>query len=225
MTRTQSFADAVAAAIALAEQGQGNSYLQEYLGLLDELTSGLKQQGIGAKIVTGSDPRRLSLYVYPRYRPSRGSLMLSFFLNGTGIVASGLEPKTLSNAGEFEEFLLDFVKLPAFVASVQHLREVAEEPVEGRLGVDQERAYAMGDVQVSVTPEQQEEFANAADGQAVALRVQRIDFPGNAAFDSGRTYEVFESAGIVAQVVDVTLDGSDLVINCTRKVAGVSSPI
>jgi hypothetical protein len=205
-----SFADQVQAAVETAESSADTERAQRYRAVLNELCAGLERLGVGARINPLGDPRRFALFVHAPDRPQRGSLMLTFFVDEDAIVVSGETPTRIEAPEALERWLLDFVKLPAFVESIRALREAASEPVEARLRVNQERAYAKGDVLVEVSPTDQRKLAEATAGARVELEVERVEFPGNAQFTTAEHYPVLDSAGLVVNVDSVTQAGEKL---------------
>lgn len=211
-----SFADQVKMAVADAENAADTEPARRYRAVLDELASGLGQLGAGARLLGGQDPRKLALYLHAPYRPQRGSPMLAFFFDGEDVVVSGENPTRIRTPEELERWLLQFVKLPAFVESLRMLREEANLPVEARLRVDAQVAYAKGDVVVVVSPADQKMIAEAEAGAAVELEVERVEFPGNAQFADPPRYAVLESAGIFVDVERAEHAGDKLRIRGVR---------
>jgi hypothetical protein len=211
-----SFASKVKAAVTTATAGSETNAGQRYRTVLDELATGLQELGIGARIEGSRDPRRLGLYLHAPYRPQSGSLMLSFFLAGDDLIVSGESPETMKSAEDLERWLLEFVKLPAFVESIRTLREAAERPVEARLRVATGVTYAQGDVVVAVDPVDQKTLFEAADGAEVPLDVTRVEFPGNAQFADTPEYKVLDSSGLVLNIESCARVGEKLRIKGRR---------
>jgi hypothetical protein len=195
-----SFAAKVKNTVEAAEHAAETDPARAYRAVLEQLAEGLTELGVGARISGSRDPRKLGLFLHALYRPQRGSLMLSFFLDGDKIIVSGESPKTIGSPEELERWLLEFVKLPAFVESISTLREEAEQPMEARLRVATGVTYAKGDLVVAVDPVDQKKLAEAAEGAEVHLDVARIEFPGNAQFADPPEYRVLDSAGLVLNI-------------------------
>lgn len=211
-----SFAAKVKTAVEAAQHGAETEPALRYRAVLDQLAEGLAELGIGARITGSRDPRKLGLYLHASYRPERGSLMLSFFLDGDKIIVSGESPKTIGSPEELERWLLDFVKLPAFVESISTLREEAEQPMEARLRVATGVAYAKGDLVVAVAPADQRMLAETAVHAEVTLDITRVEFPGNAPFADPPEYKVLDSAGLVVNIESATRIGDKLRIKGRR---------
>jgi len=214
-----SFADKVKTAILTAEAGAETGPARRYCAVLDELAKGLEALGIGARINGARDPRNWGLYLHAPYRPDGGSLMLNFFLDGDKIVVIGENRKTITSPEELERWLLDFMRMRAFLESIRALREQAEQPVEARLRVATGVTYAKGDVVVAVAPVDQQMLAEADVGTQVMLEVERVQFPGNASFFHPPAYRVLDSAGLVVNVDWTIRVGDKLCIKGRRLVS------
>jgi hypothetical protein len=214
-----SFADQVKSAIEKAEGQADSEAARRYSDILNELARGLEAQGIGATIRKGADPRKLSLYVHAPYRSSNGSIMLTFFLNGDDLTIVGESPVVISTPEGLETWLLNFVQLPAFIESLHTLRSEGDKPVEARLRVDQNAAYAKGDIVVAVSPEEQRTLWAARIGSQVQLEVQRVDFAGNPLLSSTVQHQVLDSAGLVVKIQNRTfLEGARIKIVGHREI-------
>lgn len=211
-----SFADKVKNAVTAAEQAAETPPARLYRDVLDQLAHGLRELGVGARIDGSRDPRKFGLYLHAPYRPQRGSLMLSFFIDGDKVVVSGESPRTIESPEELERWLLDFVQLPAFVESVSTLREEADQPMEARLRVATGVAFTKGDLVVAVSPADQRLLAEAAPGAEVTLDVARVEFPGNAPFADPPEYKVLDSAGLVVSIESAERVGDKLRIKGRR---------
>ncbi|HRI70244.1 MAG TPA: hypothetical protein PK156_38700 [Polyangium sp.] len=196
------FAEKVKNTVKKAESSAESDSAKLYRNVLDELCSGLHELGVGARITSEKDPRKLHLYMHPPYQPNRGSSMLRFFLDGAEIVIFGETTTRLKSHEELEAWLLDFLEKPEFIESLYLLREAANDPVEARLRVSERMAYAQGDIVVVVTPPDQQKLATAQEGQTVPIEVELLQFPGNGKFDEDVHHQLLESAGIKLRVVD-----------------------
>jgi hypothetical protein len=201
---TMSFAEQVRAAVASAEGAAQSERAQGFRVVLDEFTTGLAGLGVGARIQPGRDARKLTLYLYPLHRPARVNLMLSFFLEGDGVVVLGEGSISLETPEALQQWLLRYVQLPAFLESLGVLREEAQAPVEARLAVDRQASpgvFGSGihDLVVVVSPEDQEKLDAATKGSNVEVVVEQL----NGAYVNGATYATLESAGLVLSVESV----------------------
>ena len=201
-----SFADTVKATVDSVDKLPQSTPAQAYLKVLNELANGLSQTGIGAAIVPGRDPRRSTLYLHPMHRPNTGFHMLVFHLSEDAIVVSGEEPTRITTPEALQDWLLDFIKLPAFRESMAILRDRATQPVDARLCVGDSKNFTRGDVLVMVQPEDQVRL-DAAPGTVLTFEVERMNFPGNAPIDPSVTYTELDSAGLVMRVTGVELHG------------------
>ncbi len=208
-----SFADEVTKAVTDAETAAPTN---PYRAVLEDLAKGLRQLEIGADITTGKDPRRLRFTIAPRHRPARSSLMLSFFIDGDALLVFGESQRRMNTPTALEEYLLEFVKLPAFLESIKILREQADEPVEARLRASEDLPFMRTDVLVEVKPEDQKRIAEATPGSEMKLDVARIEFPGNATFADPAAYKVLDSAGYRVAIGSATTNGEVLSIRGTR---------
>lgn len=213
---TMSFADQVRAAVANAEGAADTEPAQRFRAVLDEFVAGLGALGVGARIQPGRDARKLTLYLYPAHRPARVKLMLTFFLDGDGIVVSGETSTSITSPDELQRWLLRYVQLPAFLESLGALREEAQLPVEARLRVDRQASHAVGDVVVAVSPEDQEKLDAVTKGSDVELEVERIEFHGNGPYVRGTAYMILESAGLLVGVDSVEPAGDKLQVKGKR---------
>jgi hypothetical protein len=196
--------------VASAQEAAHSEIAQRFQAVLDEFANGLAGLGVGARIRPGRDPRKLTLYLYPPHRPARANLMLSFFLQGEGIVVLGEGTTSLETPEGLQEWLLRYVQLPAFLESLGVLREEAELPVEARLRVDRQASQGIRDVVVAVSPEDQQRLDAATKGSDVELDVTRIDSQGNGAYAEGTDYVLLESAGLVLDIESVAPVGDKL---------------
>ncbi|MDO9019907.1 MAG: hypothetical protein Q8S73_01870 [Deltaproteobacteria bacterium] len=196
-----SFVEKVRDAVKV-EGEEDTSQSKAYLRVIEELAQGLETPGISARVQRSRDPRRVSLRVFPEYRPQSGIAMLTFLLEGASVTVLGDRPETLTSPESLEQWLLEnFVTLPTFKESLQVFREQATKPVEARLRVSEVLAFSKGDVVVSVSADDQKKIGDAAVGQEVRLPIRRVDFPGNAAFDqTGMSYVILDSAGLLLSV-------------------------
>jgi hypothetical protein len=213
---TMSFAEQVRAAVASAQAAPNTEPAQRYQAVLNEFIAGLKDVDVGARIKQGRDPRKLTFYLFPLHRPARVNLMLTFFLNGEGIVVSGENPTPLNSPEELQRWLLTYVQSPTFVESLNLLRQEAEMPVEARLRVDSNAEYAAGDVLVAVTPTDQERLDNVGVGSEVELVVERVVFPGNRQFADPPRYAALDSAGLFVTIDESKREGENLRIKGKR---------
>jgi hypothetical protein len=197
---TMSFADQVREAVANAEGAAENEPAQRFRAVLDELKTGLEGLGVGARIQSGRDPRKLTLYLYPPHRPSRVNLMLSFFIDGEGIVVVGEGSSSIKTSDDLQRWLLRYVQSESFVESLRVLRDEAKLPVEARLRVDRQVAHAVGDMVVVVAPEDQERLNAAARDAEITIDVARSAFPGNGTYTVPTVYVLLESAGLFVSV-------------------------
>jgi len=195
------FAEKVKNTVKNAESSAESEAAKKYRSVLDELCGALHDLGVGARITSEIDPRKLHLYMHPPYQPNRGSSMLRFFLDGPDITISGETTTRIQSPDQLEAWLLDFLEKPAFIESMRLLREAAHDPVEARLRVSERMAYAQGDIVVVVAPSDQQELATAQHGQQVTIEVELLQFPGNGKFDVNVHHQLLESAGIKLRVV------------------------
>lgn len=213
---TMSFAEQIRAAVTTAKGVVDTESSQRFRAVLDELVVGLRDLGVGARIQPGRDARKLSLYLHPAHRPSRGNLMLTFLLDGERIMMSGEKPTWLYSPDELQGALLRYVQLPAFLESLDTLREQAALPVEARLRVDRQESHVLGDIVVAVSPEDQARLDATPQGSNVELAVERIDFPGNGSYKHDTAYLLLESAGLFVDVERVEPAGDKLLVKGKR---------
>jgi len=185
-----------------AVEASGNSeQARRYRVVLDELVEGLQSLGVGARIDAEVDPRKQTLYLYPPYRPQRGNRMVRFFLDGAEMTVTGATSTQVKTPEELESWLLDYVKLPAFIESLRELRELAEKSVEARLRVSRKFNYHKDDIMVEVSSADQKRLWETSVGASISFEVKRMDFPGNPRFEDEETrYEVLNSAGLFLDV-------------------------
>ena len=195
------FAEKVKKTVETAVASADSEPAKQYRAVLDQLCLGLHELGIGARITNEIDPRKTHLYMHPPYQPTRGSSMLRFSFDGSEIVIFGETTTRLKSPEELEAWLLDFLKLPAFIESLHLLREAAKDPVEARLRVSERMAYAQGDIVVVVPPEDQKRLAEAQQGAHVTIEVEPLQFPGNGKWEESVRHQLLESAGIKLRVV------------------------
>jgi len=196
------FAEKVKKTVESAVASANSEPAKQYRAVLDELCRGLHELGVGARIKSEKDPRKLHLYMYPPYQPNRGNSMLRFFLDGSEIVIFGETTTRLESPTKLETWLLDFLKEPPFIESMRLLREAAGDPVEARLRISERMAYAQGDIVVVVQPADQQVLATAKHSERVSIEVEPLQFPGNGKFDQAVRHQLLESAGIQLRVVN-----------------------
>jgi hypothetical protein len=208
------FVDELKKAFGDAENGATTTAANEYRAVLEDVTTFLAGEGIGAFIKAALDARKLTLYVHPVHRPARCSAMLVFFLEGDAIRVFGEKQELLKTPDELKQRLIEFVTLPAFVESVKILRSEADQAVEARVRVSKEQTFSKGDVMVAVSAADQAKLSLATPNAAVELDVERIDFPGNPALS--HDYQVLDSAGVRVLVQQAAVQGSTLKIKGTK---------
>jgi hypothetical protein len=207
-----SFANELKATVEAVEASADSEQARRFRNVLDETVEGLEQLGVGARIDIETDPRKSTLYIYPLYRPQRGSRMVRFFIDDAELVVSGETSTQVKTPEELKSWFLKYVKSPAFIASLRDLRDLATVSVEARLRVSKQMNYHKDDVMVEVSKDDQEKLGKARPGEVVSLRVKRIDFPGNGVL-RGEGYEVLNSAGIFVDVLKPNLiDGETIEI-------------
>ncbi|MFS8066514.1 MAG: hypothetical protein ACMG6S_09095 [Byssovorax sp.] len=210
------FAEKLIAAVKAAEAGTETEPGRPFRTVLEQFVDTLRKLGIGARLDSLADPRKLGVWMYPEHRPSRGSLMLTFFFDGDAIIASGERPTRLPDPDLLEAWLLDFVKKPAFIESLDILREQATWPVEAQLRVNGDGRQHGQDVVVAVSACDQEALDASAIGARASFEVERAEFPGNPQFMAQPAYALLDSAGIVMSIQNSTLNGPRLAIQGTR---------
>jgi hypothetical protein len=211
-----SFAEKLIAAVKIAEAGTATEPGKPFRAVLEQFVDTLRKLGVGARLDSLADPRKLGVWLYPEHRPSRGSLMLTFFFDGDAIIASGNNPTRLPDPDLLEAWLLDFVKKPAFIESLAILREEATLPVEAQLRVSGEGRRHSQDMVVAVTALKQEELDTLAIQAPASVDVERAEFPGNPQFIAPPVYALLNSAGVVVTIQSSTLNGAKLEIRGTR---------
>lgn len=199
------FAEKVKKTVETVVASADSEPAKQYRAVLDQLCRGLDELGIGARITNEKDPRQMHLYMHPLYQPTRGSSMLRFSLDGSDIIIFGETTTRLKSAEDLEAWLLEFLKLPAFIESLHLLRDAAKDPVEARLRVSERMPYAQGDIVVVVPPADQQKLAKAQQGEQVTIEVEPLQFPGNGQFDKDIHHQILESAGIKLRVVNEAL--------------------
>lgn len=211
-----SFAEKLIAAVKTAEAGTGIEVGKPFRSVLEQFVDALPNLGIGARLTPLADPRRLGVWLYPEHRPSRGSLMLTFFFDGDAIIATGEKPTRLTEPELLEAWLVEFVKKPAFIETLAILREEATQPVEAQLRVNADGLRHRQDVVVTVTARDQEALDTLVNGAQVSLEVERTEFPGNPQLMERPAYALLDSAGVVVHITSSTLTGTKLLIQGTR---------
>jgi hypothetical protein len=212
-----SFAEKLVAAVKTAEAGTDTETGKAFRAVLEQFVDTLRGPlGVGARLDRRSDPRRLGVSIYPEHRPSQGSVLLSFFLDGDVIVAPGTPPDRLSTPEKLEEWLLNYVQAPTFIESLTFLREQATEPVEAQLQVNADARRHKQDMTVAVTAEQQQILGNLSIGAPVTLEVERIEFPGNPATLDPPSYARLVSAGIAVDVLSCAPAGAKVSVSGKR---------
>lgn len=211
-----SFAEKLIAAVKTAEAGTDIEVGKPFRSVLEQFVDTLGNLGIGARLAPLADPRRLGVWLYPVHRPSRGSLMLTFFFDGDAIIATGEKPTRLTEPELLEAWLVEFVKKPAFVESLAILREEATQPVEAQLRVNADGLRHQQDVVVTVTARDQEALDALINGAQASLEVERTEFPGNPQIMTPPAYALLDSAGVVVRITSSTLAGTKLTIQGMR---------
>ncbi|WP_437718153.1 hypothetical protein WMF45_18120 [Sorangium sp. So ce448] len=200
----------------IAEAGTDTEPGKPFREVLEQFVNTLRKLGIGARLDPLADPRKLGVWLYPEHRPSRGSIMLTFFFEGDAIIASGDSPTRLGEPELLEAWLVEFVKKSAFIESLAVLREEARQPVEAQLRVNADGRGHAQDVIVTVSACDQEALDALTIGAQASLDVERAEFPGNPQLMAQPAYALLDSAGLVVRVVSSTLNGAKLTIQGTR---------
>lgn len=211
-----SFAEKLLEAVRAAEAGAEPDPGQPFLGVLEQFVDTVGKLGVGARLDRFPDPRKVGVWLYPAHRPARGSYLLRFVFDGDAVIASGGAPTTIFEPADLEEWLLVFVKTPAFRESLDVLKEQATLPVEAKLWVQDDGLRDALDVLVAVTPVDQEVLDLAAPSAPVSLDVQRINFPGNPPFAAEPRYAVLDSAGLRVRITRCVANGAALTIEGAR---------
>ena len=210
-----SFAEKLIAAVKTAEDGIDIELGKPFREVLEQFAATLRELGIGARLDRLGDPRKLGVWLYPEHRPSRGSLMLTFFFDVDAVVAFGESPTRLTTPDLLEAWLVEFVKKPAFIESLGILREEAKQPVEARLYVNADRQRHEQDPTVDVSARDQKALDGLPSGGRTSIDVVRTAFPGNPQITS-QAYALLDSAGVVVRVEKSILDGAKLTIHVIR---------
>jgi hypothetical protein len=211
-----SFAEKLIAAVKTAEAGAATESGTPFRAILEQFVDTLRGLGIGARLDSLGDPRRLGVWLFPKHQPGRGSLMLTFFFDGDAVIASGENPTRLTEPDLLEVWLVEFVRLPAFIESLGILREQAALPVEAQLRVNIDGRQHERDMIVSVSATVQETLDTLAIGAPASLEVERTEFPGNPQFVTGLTYALLNSAGVTVRIQTSVVNGSKLTMQGTR---------
>ncbi|MBK6532926.1 MAG: hypothetical protein IPF99_26050 [Deltaproteobacteria bacterium] len=157
-----SFVDEVKSAIQGVERTQSTHPAFALLAVVRDLAEGLSDESVRAVARGMGDPRRVGLYLHPAHRPQRGQYLLTFFFDGEGVTVSGEKSIRYTDPEGLKKWLIDFVTLPAFIESLQILREEATRPVEARLRRSAALAYSQGDVMVEVSAADQKKLDETA---------------------------------------------------------------
>jgi len=194
------FRDQVKTAVQQAKNVPSSGPALAYVKVLKEFSEALIELGVGAELLQNpADERRLSLNIFPKFRPGRASPLLTFFLDEQEIVVLGWTETRMSTPEVLEQWLLNFVKRPAFVESLTLLQQEALQPVEARLRASR-TAITLEDLTVAVAPDVQERLYTSPLTSVHAFTVARIDYPGNPVLRVARTYALLESAGVTVLV-------------------------
>ncbi len=209
-----SFAEKLLEAVRTTEAGAEPEPGGPFRETLEQFVDTVGTLGVGARL--DELRRSLGVWFYPLHRPARGSYLLRFVFDGEAVIASGSTRMTLSTPEDLEEWLVSFVKTPAFRESLAVLREQATLPVEAKLWKRDDGLRDALDVLVAVSAEAQEALDRAAPGDRVSLDVQRIEFPGNPPFAAPPAYALLDSAGLRVRIERCDTGGAALRIEGTR---------
>lgn len=144
--------------------------LEEFCGWLND-THG---EVLAASLGDSAAPRVHHVKIWPRGRRNQRSIMLSVHLTEDSARVLGAETPELRTEEAFRQFLADFVSLPSFHATIEELKEIVSQPVEGalRAGASWNSAL-LADVAVGVPPDEQRRLADAAE-QASPPHIDRL---------------------------------------------------
>jgi hypothetical protein len=135
---------------------------------LRDLARALREKAqVGAEVQASQDGFTHHLALWPLHRPAYKSLMVTLHVTqGRGTVYS-TTPFPFTRAEELGEWLEKFVQLPEFRRSLEQLRRLALEPVDGRI----ERENGMATL-VTVSPEQQRILCESVRGRQLDLELE-----------------------------------------------------
>ena len=147
---------------------QWDGLLEEFCGWLNEKYGSF----LRAALAESAAPRVRHVKIWPRGQRNTQSIILSVYMTDVIARVLGKDTPELKTESEFNQYLADFVRLPAFHASLDAFKELASQPVEGVLRVGANRnTPLLADVAVQVPPDQQHRLADASE----ATRPEHID--------------------------------------------------
>jgi len=161
----QNFRDKLTAASAekpatMWPSTQWNRLLDEFCAWLNESYGSF----LRASLADSAAPRVHHVKLWPRGQRNAQSTMLSVYVTDASVRVLGQDTPELKTEDEVQQYLADFIRLPAFRDSLDVLKEIAAQPVEGvlRVGVSRNKPL-LADVAVIVLPEQQYRLADASE--------------------------------------------------------------
>lgn len=134
--------------------------LMEFLDWLNE------QYGtfLRASLTDSAAPRVRHVKLCPRGQRNMQSILLSAYVTEASARVIGQETAVFKTEDDFEKYLAEFVRLPAFHASLETLKELALQSVMGvlRVGVSRHAAL-LADVTVEVPADEQYRLGDASE--------------------------------------------------------------
>lgn len=151
--------------LAAAPEPSSQARPDEILEPLKDLVGAIDESGVGVELVAASGGR-LTLTLWPRYRPALRSLMLPLVHDhGEVIALLSAGRRSFRTADELREFLTEFAGRPELKASLAYLRDQALQPVEAVLrSVDHS-------LMIEIGAGDQQRLGEAARGQELDLTI------------------------------------------------------
>lgn len=172
----------------------------ELLQPLDDLAEALRDEAsVGAAVQASNDGLRRHLVLWPLHRPKLRSRTLTIYLTKNGGILVGTPRCSFATADALTTWLESFLRRPEFRATLDDLRALAMEPVDGRL----ERENGMATI-VAIPPGVQAKLGAEPDGKEVELRLELED--GEPVPD-GAALRRLDAAGIVFTIQKAEVAG------------------
>jgi hypothetical protein len=118
-----------------------------------------------ASLVDSTAPYVRYLKLWPRGQRNASTTILSVYMTKTKARVLGKDTPEFKAVDEFQSYLAELLRLPAFRHSLKSFKELANQPVLGalRVGASWKAASLLADITVEVRPDQQHKLADASE--------------------------------------------------------------
>jgi len=148
--------------------------LMDFCGWLNEEHKGFLGASLNEAWGDYGAPRVRTLRLWPWGQRNVQRTVLAVQTSGETAVVLGGDPCEIREEADFNNWLVDFFRNPRFRDTLETMKDLASQPVEGELRVGADRKMrSLSDVTVEVPPDQQRRLADASEAKIVG-RIDQI---------------------------------------------------